>query len=386
MPGGLTGFAAGFRTATQDVQQRQLAQLGMQEGQGKLEAQRIANQQAQLSLDQQRKLLSMMNSIGTHGGQMDPSQAADSMASQMQTLGNMAYQSGLPEQAKEYYKTASTIKKNQAEIDKSQQQILMRNADLVSRLMVNVHDQQSFDQAQALFTAVTGHPSRYSGARYTPELKQQIESTAQSIKDRAIQKKDEAQAREADARATESKARIPLIKAQEREDNARTAALEKTGAVTKPPTAGETRVVTDLIEREFPSGGDPDQQANLRTLSRPIAERMKELQKSHPNMSQSQAAKRAFDEAKARGDFGGLTPAKAAAGDSYSSPLDIPIKDGKIDPKNVKPNKFYKGIGKYSSQIFTWDPKSKQLKIANAPDEIDVDEDEGDEDDTAGAE
>lgn len=335
----LWGWASGVQQASQDQQKQMLTNLELSEGAQKLAAGDIAIKEADLHLQQQQKMLSLLQGATTASSRGTPAQRVDaqteSMASNMDMLANFALESGMPEQAKEYANTASTIRKNAASVEENQAKLQQQHAQMTASLMENVHDQSSFDNALMIYQLETGQKSPFAGQRYTPQLGDQIRSRATTILQQSQIKLNDAKAKEAAAQTEDAKARQPLIDAQKREADARTEFLEKHGGGANLPTANDLKSVTDLIASSYDVDTTQDA-ANARVLARPVAERAKELMQENSSLTQSAAARRAYQEALTRGDFAGLTPKKAMPGSDPEKPLKMPK-----NQKGLKENQWY---------------------------------------------
>lgn len=335
----LWGWASGVQQAGQSQQQKMLTNLQLSEGAQKLEAGGIAIKEAEMHLQQQQRMLSLLQGASTASSQGTTAQQVDarteSMASNMDMLANFALESGMPEQAKDYANTASTIRKNAASVQENQSKLQIQHATMTANLMENVHDQQSFDNALMIYQLETGQKSAFAGQRYTPQLADQIRNRATTILQHSQIKLNEAKEKEASAQADDARAREPLIKAQEREADARTEYLQKHGGAATLPTSSDLKSVTDLISSNFDVDTTQDQ-ANARVLARPIAERAKEMMQENSALTQSAAARRAYQEAITRGDLVGLTPKKSMPGSDPEKPLKIPK-----NQKGLKENQWY---------------------------------------------
>lgn len=335
----LWGWASGVQQANQDQQKQMLTNLELSEGAQKLAAGDIAIKEADLHLQQQQKMLSLLQGATTASSKGTPAQRVDaqteSMASNMDMLANFALESGMPEQAKEYANTASTIRKNAAAVEENQAKLQQQHAQMTASLMENVHDQSSFDNALMIYQLETGQKSPFAGQRYTPQLGDQIRNRATTILQQSQIKLNDAKAKEAAAQTEDAKARQPLINAQEREANARAEFLQKHGGGANLPTASDLKSVTDLIASSYDVDTTQDA-ANARVLARPVAERAKEMMSENPSLTQSAAARRAYQEALTRGDFAGLTPKKSMPGSDPEKPLKM-----SKNQKGLKENQWY---------------------------------------------
>jgi hypothetical protein len=335
----LWGWASGQQQASQDQQKQMLTNLELSAGAQKLAAGDIAIKQANLQLQQQQRMLSLLQGATRASSRGSPAQQSqaqtESIASNMDMLANFATESGLGEQAKEYANTASTIRKNASQVEMNQAKLQQQHAGLTASLIENVHDQQSFDNSLMIYQLETGQKSPFAGQRYTPELREQIKNRATTILQQSQIKLNDAKAKEADAQADDAKHRQPLIDAQEKEAEARTAYLEKQGGAHKLPTAGDLKAVTDLISSSYDVDTTQDA-ANARVLARPVAERAKEMMEDNPALTQSAAARRAYQEALTKGDFAGMTPKKLSEGSDPEKPRKMPK-----DQKGLKENQWY---------------------------------------------
>lgn len=333
-----------------------LAEMGLRKSSAELMQADVALESSQLALDSQKKMMELMR--GQAAKRQDaPQQIGDTGApvgagtlesndipQSLDSLANMAMQSGLPQQAAEYASKASTIRANASEIKKREFDTKMSELNLASNLLSSVGDETSWRQANSLFTMQTGKPSPFAEMEYSPELVAQIQDAVVSQKDRAIANAANARVEASNAAAEASRAMVPLRKAQENLANTRAAALKKAGAVGKQPKAEDLRAVSDLINAEYLGAVTPE---DARILARPVAERMLQLQ-SELGLPRSQAAQRAFNEAQARGDFGGLRQRTRMKGDS-DNPLDMPSSQSAL-----RPNMYYTGKGKYAGKTLLW--------------------------------
>jgi hypothetical protein len=336
----LWGWASGEQQASHDQQSQMLTNLQLSEGAQKLAAGDIAIKQADIQLQSQQKILSLLqgaqatrSSTGSPGQQA--SAQSESLASNMDMLANFALESGMPEQAKEYANSASTIRKNQASVEENQAKLQQQHATITGSLMENVHDQQSFDNALMIYQLETGQKSPFAGQRYTPQLADQIRNRASTILQQSTIKLNDAKTKEAEAQTQDAKARQPLIDAQKREADARTEFLQKHGGAANLPSAGDLKAVTDLIGSSYDVDTTQDA-ANARVLARPIAESAKQMMQENPSLTQSAAVRRAYQEALTRGDLAGLTPKKSMPGSDPEKPRTMPK-----NQKGLKENQWY---------------------------------------------
>lgn len=352
----LWGFQAGQSIRRQEDMQMALAEMGLRKGNAELMQADVALESSQLALDSQKKMMELMR--GNAARQADaPQDIGDTPApigagtlesndipNSLDAMANMAMQSGLPQQAVEYASKASTIRNNASEIKKREFDTRMGELNLASNLLATVGDEASWRRANALFTMQTGKPSPFADMDYSPETVAMIQDAVVSQKDRAIAGAAAARAEASSAAAEASRALVPLRKAQENLANTRATALAKVGAIGKQPKAEDLRAVSDLINAEYLGAVTPE---DARILARPVAERMLQLQ-SELSLPRSQAARRAFNEAQARGDFGGLRQRTRMKGDA-DNPLEMPSAQNAL-----RPNMYYMGKGKYAGKALLW--------------------------------
>lgn len=353
------GAPVGISRAESDIRANKLAELALDKGAVEIET-------ARTKLDANKRMLELMNQQST-----TPSSQGYDLSDSMNALAGMALKSGLPEEAREYVNAGANLRRTTSEIDNALFNQKMKHLQLLSNLMAGVHDQQTWAQANAMFKMQTGKDTPFAQQPYDPQTVQNLQRGFATAKDQALTDAAKARQRASVAATDERNARIPLIKAQTDEVRARTAKLKKAGATSAVPKAGDVKMVKDLIINEYGAGVMPEQAS---MLAQPVAERMLEILKDS-NISRSQAAYRAFQEAKGTGHFGGLRQRMQQKG-SRANPMDIPTtKDGKADPGKLRANMYYKGVGKYSGQVLLWNGKTFQQPEAE-PDTGDVTEQE----------
>lgn len=365
----LWGFQAGQSIRRQEDMQQSLAAMSLRRGEAELMQADVALESSQLTLDSQKKMIELMRGASAQRrnapqelGDNPAPPGAGALESQdipdsLDSLAKMAAEAGLPQQAAEYASKASTLRSNASEIQKREFDTRMSELTLASNLLSTVGDEASWRKANALFTMQTGKPSPFANEDYSPELVAMIQDAVVSQKDRAITNAAMAREKASTAAASASEALVPLREAQTRLADTRSAALKKAGAVGKAPKAEDLRAVSDLINAEYLGAVTPE---DARILGRPIAERAVQLQ-SELNLSRAQAARRAFDEAQSRGDFGGLRKRTRMRGDA-KNPLDMPSTQDAL-----RPNMYYQGKGKYEGQTLLW--TGTGFRIAN-PSEV----------------
>lgn len=379
----LWGFAAGREARRESDRKDALANLALRRGDIEIQQGQVALEQSQLTLDSQKQMIELMrqksaqrdsDASGTGQTMQVPGATkteTDDLPNSLDELAKMALDSGLPQQAAEYASKASTIRQNASEIRKRATDERIADLTLASNLLSTVGDETSWRQANALFEMTTGKPSPFANLPYSPETVAQIHDSVISEKDRALTDAARARMDASAAQAREAEVRQDLIRAQTTLTRARTAAVEKTGG--KPPKAEDLRAITDLMTAEIGMSLPED----ARVLARPVAERMTELMREE-NLTRSQAARRAFDEAVANGDFGGIRLRPKSKGSSPTKPMDMPA-----TAQELRPNMYYIGKGKYEGRTLLYTGTgfkvvNPRASAANAPD-LDEDDEDGEE-------
>jgi hypothetical protein len=320
---GLYGAPAGSIAASNQIETEQANNLSLATG-------KVALQKAQVDLAAQEKMMKMMSGGGA-AGQNASGGTAGGTADMLDTLAGYAAAAGLPEEVKQYASTASTIRRNQAYITTQTLNKQIKESGTYANLLDDVHDPQSWQRANALFAVQTGRQSPFAKLPYNPKIVQALKEGAISAKDKATIAASRARELASDAQVKVDNERIKLLKIQETETQARADHLNKIGGG-KPPTAQNLSAITDLVVRDF---GKQVPMETVRTLARPVAERMDEILRTSPGLQRSQAAERAYQEAKAEGDFGGLRKMPSQRG-TRENPLPLPQ-----DQSKWQPNLYY---------------------------------------------
>jgi hypothetical protein len=349
------GAPVGISAAEADIRANQLAELALSEGAVKLE-------QSKMVLSQQKQMLEMMKGGMGQGGQRKPGDADESssqLASMMDSLAVMAAKSGLPEQARQYASAGSTIKVQASAIQKNELDAQVKHLNMIGSLMENVHDEVSWRQANKMYEMQTGKPTPYANKPYDPRMVEQLRVGVASAKDRALTAAAKARKDSSESEIEERQVRRELIKAQTKLATERTVALKKAGGKALLPKEAYVRAVTDLVVKDYGAGVLPE---DARVLARPIAERMVTMIRDQ-GLPISEAANRAYQEAKSAGAFGGMRPRPKMSG-SFDKPLDIPE-----DSTKLRTNMYYHGKGQYSGKVFLWNGKAF-VPVGSGPGEI----------------
>lgn len=360
----LFGFQAGQRLAEKDQIEQQLANLSLEQGQQQLRRGEVAikrdevdlkNAEATLSRQTEfLKLLKQSEGKSLEGSAGTPVSEDRDLATRLDELAELSMKSGFPEEAANYASKASQIKNNNSLIKSRENDERNRRLVYAAGLLDNVQDEQSWMQANMLYSIEFGEESPFANLPYSEELIGRIKDSVTTQRQKSLIEAANNKADQADEDLAKIKSQIELNKARERLTKAREQNLKKTGDETVVPKAADLKAVTDLLTKEFGGAGLPE---DIRVIARPIAERMMKLKKEN-GLSQSEAATLAVKEAKENGDLGGLKPRRPSPG-SAQNPLPLPR-----EQKNYKENMYYvPSTGKYAGQTLLWTGKGfKKVK------------------------
>lgn len=331
-----TGFFSGFLEGRQASDQHELMGLKLQEGQQTIQENDLKIAAAKRTLQVQDRIMQQMASSGPQD-KPSPSDAVAHAANQMLQVGQYQLEGGQFEAARQSFTTASSLRRNQAYVDKTQADTQNRNLTIVHNLIGpdTIHSQQEFDDAQDRIAMETGHQSPYKGKTYSPELVTSIHNSALQAKDTALVQERLTQAKLNEQRAEESRIRTEqLLPAQIQNTRARTEHLEKSGDKALVATSSDVGRIVDLAKQDF--GVDVDG-STLRAASLSVAEHAKSLiVKQH--MDPDEAYKKAYQDARRNGVYAGLSVPKKLPGESADSPRTVP-KGAKAT--DLKPNQWY---------------------------------------------
>lgn len=365
----LWGWQSGARQAAFDNQALTEGNLKIQSDQMSLEGQR-------LDLDSRRKMLSMLSGMGQspqQGGAASPlGGQPQSIPDVMDQLSKIALASGLPEKAKDYAVAGSTIRNNQATADHQLLQNEIRMADTIGGLMDNVHDQKSWDQAKLVFELL--HPDlaakpefqQIKGLPYIPQVVDQLRDGMATQKEKLINNLNKAKTESARAEAEERRHRVGLIDAQRDAAKARATALDKVGGGSV--KSADVSLITDLIAADY--GDDRAKSGDAKFRASVIAEdAVQMMRKEH--LSRTEAAKRAYEQAKQRGDLGGFRSSTNLPGSSARNPMKTDSTAKLEDGLYYQPTQ-----GKYAGKTFLY--MNGKLYEADA-EHIEADDEEDDD-------
>lgn len=357
----LFGFQAGQRLAQKDKLEQQMAELSLQQGQQQLRRGEVQIQQDEVTLDnakitrdRQLKFLEALKAsegAGLGGTAGTPASGKD-LSAQLDDMARLSLEAGLPEQAAKYAGEASQIRNNQSLIKQRDNDQRNRQLNYAAGLLDDVKDEQSWAQANMLYSIEFGEESPFANLPFSPELVEKIKDSVTTQRQKSLIEAAEVKADQADEQLRKIEGQIKLNEARTRLINAREKSLEKAGDKSVIAKPGDVKVITDLLETEYGTAGVA---ADRRTIALPVAERMLQLQKEL-QIPRSEAAARAFKEAKDAGEFGGLKERKKTPG-TKEFPLSIPK-----DSKQLKNNMYYViKEGQYAGKTVLYTGKEFQV-------------------------
>ncbi len=348
---------------------------------------------------------------GTPEGGAGPAARPRSPAETFSQLADLAAKSGLATKAEALSKTAAYLRAREAQTNSAMItarlnsiKAIREQARLTGQAFGGVTDQQSFDDANALYEFQTGQPSPYKGVPYSPELIDTINSQAMSAKERADEEEkrltrqgltDYRGSRLAQIDEQNRLRRLRMQLAQQREERLAKAGGGKGVAS---PTSSEIGQARGLIKREFPNLPSED----LRDSAFDLASEAKALRRANPALDASTAIAQAYSAARQRGDFAhvrsgvmGVGAKDAyASGKSSANPLSLPMTEEKgstrVNTGALKVGHFYISptgvIGQWTGKGFKVPDASRplsgdntRLPVGGAEDDIDKEDASGDE-------
>lgn len=290
------GAPVGIRIAEQDEQAKQLNALAMAEGSVKL-------QSAQMTMDSQKAIMQAMQEQNL--GQTAPGDSFNyDKAASLQKLATVAFKTGNIEAGRELMKTSSDIQKNTSTIQKEQLDGSIKKLTLFSSLLDGVHDQASWQQANAMYEMQMKEKNEFAQQPYSPQIVQSLKSASQTALQKAQTEASKAAARSSDASAANSRALVPLHQAQTEEVQVRTTNLRKVGGANVMPKKSTMDMIADYIKTDF--GGDVTKESAA-AAALPIAEETERLVRDN-HRTWAQASREAYEQAKQGGGVeAGLT-------------------------------------------------------------------------------
>ena len=333
----LWGFAAGQQAAQQGQQRQQMVNIATEEAPLRMQAMATANKLSTLALQRQQFFNTAMEQHLTRisGG----AQGSDTLGTQLHSMAELALESGNPQMAAKYVNSLTSYERNKSTIADNMQKLAIAHAGMLDKLMQNVHDDTSWRAANMAYMMQTGQKSPFAHIPYEVAkqngLLDQIQAATMSAVKKAQINQYNARAKAESANTALAPLRQKLIEKQISETEARTAHLGKEGVThSVKATNDNLKILTDLANKAY--SVDPTRQAALRAVIRPWAEKMIEIERQNPDMTPTQAAAKAFLEARQAHTFAGFRDYHAMPGGSVQTA--IPYKG---DPKTLQDNTWY---------------------------------------------
>ena len=297
------GFGAGFARGQEDLQQKNLYQIQMAEGQQalalgslNLEKQSLALTQAKDALARQTSADAMIKAaMAKHQSTGDPMM---DLTDSLFITANAKLASGLPEEGGEIAAKAITIQKNRADMAGKLLQTSEEKYGLAAQIFGSVPtveevglEKSNAAKADALmrYQAVVGEPldPKLSARPMTNQWRKAIVDSSMTQLDKAKIAAEKAEVQLRQAEAHNQNVDAELRKAQTEQERVRTRLLEKNGGLGALPTKQELDAAARAIQAAIP---EADKQGAA-DFAPEVTERAKEL------VQQGQSAPAAFRKA-----------------------------------------------------------------------------------------
>lgn len=329
----LGSFAEGMTSEQLAQQNVTLNTQAIQGNAVKLKDMQVGLMRDKLLLMQQMRFMQLMSHahFGSAGGS-----TPDSMAGFLNEMAVVEAESGAPDKAAAIASKAAEISSRGADVQYKQYQMQSKRLQTFADILSGVPDNAA-GYKQALQAMVQVYPNavkdpmfqRLAKTPWAPGLIGSIKNSVLTAKDRALIQYRKFEAQHATNMEKLEAQRVELDKQRNKLAAQRDKAIGKDGG--KPVTAGQLQAITDQASREFP-GSDP---ADLRVRSRPVAEEMLQLMRTQ-HLTLSEAAVKAYQQAKKDGVYAGLRKMPGIKGTSADNPLPKPE-----DPSKLMQQQWY---------------------------------------------
>jgi hypothetical protein len=302
----MTGFASGVMEGIQ--------------GSASSDYMRALGEKVQMDTALKKRFIQNMQQMG-QGPAQDP-------ADQMTSTGLQLIRAGLFKQGADLVNKGSMMESRKAAAQVAQQRAQNLQLDrqitqvgLVASVYENVHDQLSFDSANA-YLARMGIKSPAMGMKYSPDLvaylRQQAVSVGKQLELKARQNSLDERKRMDDFRMKDADRRAALARTKEDERKKNQGVSGKHGSI-MPPTQ-LLKSAGSIISKDYvvPTVDE------LNVQQFELAEDALALRQKNPSLRIDEALAQAYLKAKAAGKYNGYTPMhnkQAAAEDSGTPPL-----------------------------------------------------------------
>ena len=316
-----------------------------------------------------------------------------SIADQLDIIAKNAAGAGLITKAQELAKSSALIRSREAVQGKAvadqnlaRLKMVRERAELQSQLLGGVTDEESWQNANALYEFQTGQKSPYAQVPYSPELVERLNAAAMTAKERAelaereqVRKNTEAYRK---SRLRQIDTQNDLRKKQQELAKEREKRLAKAGGgkAVVSPGKSELDQAARLVKKDY--SGLPA--ADLNDAAFTIASEARALRKANPALDANTALQQAFNNAVQAGDFQVVQKGIAGYGrkETFSGRGKSPVAPAPIPPKkeDLKSGRFYVNP---QGQVAKWTGKGfvveRALSENNSRLDEDLDEDEDNE-------
>lgn len=324
----LFGFQAGRRMA--DLDNAALRKAALDERAAELDIKK-----AEVQLAQNEAFAEAMNDPRLFSEVADERDVPDVLS----RIGDVALRTGNIEKGKELLAAASTIANQHSLMKRREAKSAYENLQTLSNLYAGVTNAREWDQANAMYSVVTGQESPFAGQPYSRPLLEQAIAATTSQKDQAAVALSAARRELVDAQIKETELNQRRIDAQTEYTRQRTENLRKVGG--KPVPSTYITAVTNRLKNEFADIGEGDS-GRVRDQALPLAEEVYGLVMSD-GLSLSQAVNQVVNRAIEEGEIGGWPVRQhRRPGSRRDNPAPLPVtKDGTVDTSQMKPNHYY---------------------------------------------
>ncbi len=330
VPGSVAGGAAAMQLDLQAIQSNKV----------KIQTEKVGLIRDQLGLMQEMRAMQLWNNI-------KPGQAKSpaDLANVLDQVSLIQLESGQFDKGAQTAAKASGIRNQASAIEARKFKIRQQKLQQFANVLGGVPDTPAGYQ-QALLTMVQTDPhvvhdpqfAQLMQTPWRPGLVGQLKSMVLDAKDKSLIAYHKTQQAKAQEDIKMDQARMALMQKEKKYLSDRDKTLAKAGV--QLIKSNELQAITDQATRDFP-GADP---ADIRVRSRPIAEQMLQLMRQE-HLTLSEAAVKAYQQAKKDGVFNGLRKMPTLKGTSAKNPLPMPYKDAQEaaadNYKRISDNMWY---------------------------------------------
>lgn len=275
-----------------------------------------ATSKVEQDIDQEKRFTAAMQTAAQAGQpEVGPPM---SIAGQLERAASEALKAGLPDAGAKLATNAALVRQREsaANENKAQEQAAVLNLqakklDALSRIVGGVKDQETWDEANAVYAKTFGQVSPYAGQPYDQSLIDRLQGATTTAAQRARLKAQEADNISKDKNRKSAidfrEFRKELMTEEQALREAREARLAKTGgtvdggkgpSVATPPKA-ELDEATRMLKADYPNWPKEE----LQTAAFAMASRAKGLRRANKALEPKEALQQAFAEAKSNGAY-----------------------------------------------------------------------------------